>query len=66
MNFNANFKIPLIKNLPPKSMFEIHYSGPKNKGFRQCPFEFCQARFTILKDLKVNLVLILESFVIGP
>ena len=35
-------------------MFEIHYSGPKSKGFRQCPFEFCQARFTLLKDLKVS------------
>ena len=34
-------------------MFEVHYSSPKSKSFRQCPFEFCQARFTLLKDLKV-------------
>ncbi|KZS18027.1 Uncharacterized protein APZ42_015994 [Daphnia magna] len=40
------------KSLSPKSIFEVHYSGPKNKGFRQCPFEFCKARFTLLKDLK--------------
>jgi len=39
-------------------MFEVHYSSPKNKSFRQCPFEFCQARFTLLKDLKVSLLLV--------
>ena len=37
----------------PRSVFEVHYASPKTKNFRQCPFEFCQARFTLLKDLKV-------------
>jgi len=40
------------KNVPLKSVFKVYYSNPKAKSFRQCPFEFCQARFTLLKDLK--------------
>lgn len=46
-------KFQMTQSLPAKSVFEIHYSSPKSKSFRQCPFEFCQARFTLLKDLKV-------------
>lgn len=42
------------QNIVLKSVFKVHYSSPKTKSFRQCPFEFCQARFTLLKDLKVK------------
>jgi len=42
------------RNVALKSVFEVYYSHPKTKSFRQCPFEFCQARFTLLKDLKVQ------------
>ena len=38
-------------------MFDIHYSSTKSKTFRQFPLEFRQARLTLLKDLKVSLLL---------
>lgn len=38
----------------PRTISEVFYAGPKSKSFRLCPFEFCQARFTLLKDTKVT------------
>lgn len=45
------------QSTPLKSMFDVNYLGPKGKSFRLCPFEFCQAQFTLLKDQKVIPVL---------
>ena len=49
-----------LQSVTTKSMFKIHYSSQKNKGFQQCLFGFCQTKFTLLKDSKVYIILQVE------